>query len=162
MRMHACGSSLKLSVICSNFVVFLTHKANRARVSSEQARLVVSLSLVAWASLIKWISSSLTSCNLITTWVYKKLRAGNYIAKKVAQHHICTQSKQRTTYFCLVHWKQVYPFHIWFGHSAVVTPLAYKPDSACCYMPVQRIVAIMLTKKCQLNFRTTYSVFVVA
>ena len=42
--------------------------------------------------------------------------------------------------FCYVKWKQSHPNENWFGVSAVVTNTLNEPESACCYMPIQRIM----------------------
>jgi len=42
--------------------------------------------------------------------------------------------------FCYIRWKQRHPNANWFGRSAVLTDKLNEVESACCYMPIQRIV----------------------
>jgi len=54
--------------------------------------------------------------------------------------------------FCYIKWKQHHPNANWFGASAVLTDTINELESACSYMPMQRIMHRCASENITVNF----------
>lgn len=75
--------------------------------------------------------------DLLTNIDYSKCRVG--VIKYFIKHEIKFQNDVEEHVFCYIHWKQRHPHYDYFGQSAIVSSTLDEVETACCYMPVQRI-----------------------
>lgn len=67
-----------------------------------------------------------------------------------------------TYLFCYIIWKQVHPFHDWFGKTVIVASTLNEVVNSRCYMPVQQIAFRCAHGKMSINFGKIHETVLVA